>query len=72
MDPLPLIGFWVTVAFTPIGLLLLGILFWKRLQSNDGWDQMTVPRWIGFGLGTFIMVGVLGYSLLDYLGWVEP
>jgi hypothetical protein len=72
LDPLPLIGFWVVVVFAPIGVWLVFVLFWKRLQSNSDWERMTVPRWIGLGLGTIIIVGVLGHSLLEYLGFAGP
>ena len=68
MDPLPPVGAWIAFALAPIGLALIGILFWKRLHSNY---EMTVPRWIGFGLGIAIMFGVLGYGLLVYLGFLK-
>ena len=71
MDLLPLIGFWAAVVLIPIALLC-GILMATRLHLDPDRDRMTVPRWIGFGLGTIIIFGVLGYSLLEYLGLAEP
>jgi hypothetical protein len=68
LDPLPLIGAGIAFALAPICLALIGILFWKRLHSDY---EMTVPRWIGFGLGIVIITGVLGYSLLVQLGFLE-
>jgi hypothetical protein len=71
LDLLPLIGFWVAAVLIPIALLC-GILMATRLHLDPDWNRMTVPRWIGLGLGTIIVIGVLGYSLLEYLGLVEP
>jgi len=68
LDPLALTGAGIAFALAPIGLALMCVLFWKRLHSDY---EMTVPRWIGFGLGIAIMFGVLGYSLLVYLGFLK-
>jgi hypothetical protein len=65
LDLLPLIGAGVAFALAPIAMALFVVMIWKSRHSAF---EMTVLRWIGFGLGVAMMVGVLGYSLLEYLG----
>lgn len=71
MDLLPLIGAGIAFALIPVLIVLVGILIWKRWREESEMPEMTVPRWIGMGLGTVIIVGILGYSLFVHLGFLK-